>query len=71
MTTTFTTPTFARVGAVGEPPLLVVCLMPAARKLLRPGEPLVLSLRDKAIPKDTSNVQGAVGDTSTASLSIL
>ena len=37
-----------------------VRLTPAARELLRPGEALVLVLRNKAIPEDAGNVQGAV-----------
>jgi hypothetical protein len=39
-----------------------VCLTPAARELLRPGEALVLVLRNKAIPKDAGYVQGTVGE---------
>jgi hypothetical protein len=39
-----------------------VRLTPAARELLRPGEALVLVLRNKAIPKDAGYVQGAVGE---------
>jgi hypothetical protein len=38
-----------------------VCLTPAARELLRPGEALVLVLRNKAIPEDAGDVKRAVG----------